>query len=103
MYHPPSLPDTQALTDFRENTAAVLKKLADSNRPLLITQKGKAAGVIMSPRAYEALADAAELARSVEQVRLSIAQFEAGLVEPADKAFAKLEAKYRRRVGKAPK
>lgn len=47
--------------------------------------------------------DAAELARSVERVRLSIAEFEAGLAEPADKAFAKLEAKYRRRAGKTPK
>ena len=94
MYIPTHLPDTQALTEFREQTAHVLKKLARSGKPLLITQKGKAAGVVMSPRLYEAMADAAALARSIEGVRQSLADFHAGRVMPADEALQQLAKKH---------
>ncbi|MGH7242372.1 MAG: type II toxin-antitoxin system Phd/YefM family antitoxin [Phycisphaerales bacterium] len=94
MYTPPSLPDTQALTEFRENTAQVLKQLARSDRPLLLTQKGKAAGIVMSTHAYEQLADAALLSHSIRAVDRSIRQIAAGKTYPAEEVLQELERKY---------
>lgn len=94
MYTPPHLPDTQALTDFREHTADVLKELARSDRPLLLTQRGKAAGVVMSTHAYEQLAEAAELARSIESVRQGMADIRAGRVIPVAEAMTRLRKKH---------
>ncbi|HEX2837338.1 MAG TPA: type II toxin-antitoxin system Phd/YefM family antitoxin [Phycisphaerales bacterium] len=98
MYTPPSLPDTQALTEFRENTAAVLKRLARTDRPLLLTQKGKAAGIVMSTRVYEQLADAAALSQSIEAVRRGLKEFNAGKARPAAKALAALERKLKQKT-----
>lgn len=101
MYVIPSLPDTQALTEFRERSAAVLKELSKSDRPLLLTQKGKAAGVVMSPKAYERLADAAHLSQSIAAARQSLQEFHQGKGRPAKLALDALEAKYRAKL--APK
>jgi len=94
MYLIPSLPETQALTEFRERTAAVLRELSKSDKPLLLTQKGKAAGVVMSPRAYELMADAASLYRSIAAARQSLQEFHQGKARPLSDALDQLEAKY---------
>lgn len=78
MYTPSHLPETQALTEFREKTSATLRRLRRSDRPLLLTQNGKAAGVVLSPKAYADLADTADLARSIVSLRKGLADAKAG-------------------------
>jgi prevent-host-death family protein len=43
------------VSDFKARTAGMLRHLAASGQPLVITQNGKAAGVLLSPAAYDDL------------------------------------------------
>jgi prevent-host-death family protein len=41
------------VSDLRQDAAKVLKQLRNNNEPLVITQRGRAAAVIISVEAYE--------------------------------------------------
>jgi len=41
------------VSDLRQDAAKVLKRLRDSKEPLVITQRGRAAAVMLSVEAYE--------------------------------------------------
>ena len=47
------IPDIIPVSDLRQDTAAVLKKLQESTDPLIVTQRGRAVAVIQSIDAYE--------------------------------------------------
>jgi prevent-host-death family protein len=47
------IPQIIPVTDLRQDAAAVLKRLKGGKRPLVITQRGRAAAVIISIEAYE--------------------------------------------------
>ena len=42
------------VTDLRQDAAAALKRARDSRQPVVITQRGRAAAVLVSVEAYEA-------------------------------------------------
>ncbi len=41
------------VSDLRQNAAKVLKRVGDSKEPIVITQRGRAAAVLLSVEAYE--------------------------------------------------
>ncbi len=41
------------ITDLRQDAARVLRQVRDSKEPVVITQRGRAAAVVMSVEAYE--------------------------------------------------
>lgn len=45
------------VSEFKAQAAEMLKRLAGSGEPLVITQNGKAAGVLLSPEAYDDLTE----------------------------------------------
>ena len=47
------LPEIIPVSDLRQDAAGILKKLKDSDGPLVITQRGRAIAVIQSVDAYE--------------------------------------------------
>ena len=49
----PKMPHIMPVTDLRQDAAAALKRVRSSRQPLLITQRGRAAAVILSVDAYE--------------------------------------------------
>jgi prevent-host-death family protein len=51
------------VSDLRQDAAKVLKRLRDSNEPLVITQRGRAAAVMLSVEAYESSEHDRELLR----------------------------------------
>ena len=53
--------DIRSLSDFRANTAAFLQKVHDNKRPLVITQHGKSAAVLLDVTEYEALLEKLDL------------------------------------------
>lgn len=57
------IPDIVPVSDFRQNAAAVLKKLKTADGPLVVTQRGRAVAVIQSVEAYEKLERERELLR----------------------------------------
>ena len=49
----PKIPDIVPVTDLRQGAAAVLARLRKSSQPVVITQRGRAAAVMMSAESYE--------------------------------------------------
>lgn len=49
----PKIPSIVPVTDLRQDAAAVLKRLKSSSEPLVITQRGRAAAILVSLDAYE--------------------------------------------------
>ena len=47
------VPDILPITDLRQDAASALKRVAASKEPLIITQRGRAAAVMLSIEAYE--------------------------------------------------
>lgn len=47
------IPQIVPVSDLRQDAAAVLKKVRDSREPLIITQRGRAAAVLLSVEEYE--------------------------------------------------
>ena len=47
------VPTIIPITDLRQDAATVLRRVRNSNEPVVITQRGRAAAVIMSAEAYE--------------------------------------------------
>jgi prevent-host-death family protein len=47
------LNDIMPVTDLRQDAASALKRVRDSKQPLIITQRGRAAAVMLSVEAYE--------------------------------------------------
>ncbi|MBF0401108.1 MAG: type II toxin-antitoxin system Phd/YefM family antitoxin [Magnetococcales bacterium] len=49
----PVLPEIIPVTDLRQDAAATIKRLEHSHAPIVITQRGRAAAVLMSIDSYE--------------------------------------------------
>ena len=59
------VPRIVPVTDLRQDAAAVLKRLQASSEPLVITQRGRAAAVLISLEAYERSRQERELLRQL--------------------------------------
>ncbi len=57
------LVDIIPVSDLRQDAAKVLKRIRDSREPLVITQRGRAAAVMLSVEAYESSEHDKELLR----------------------------------------
>lgn len=68
------LPDIVPVTDLRQDAAAVLRRLKGSREPLVITQRGRAAAIMLSPESYEQNRKELELLRLLAQGERQIAQ-----------------------------
>jgi prevent-host-death family protein len=49
----PKVPDLIPITDFRQDAARALKQVQRSPDPVIITQRGRAAAVMLSVEAFE--------------------------------------------------
>jgi prevent-host-death family protein len=47
------IPDIIPITDLRQDAAAALKRVRSSKQPVVITQRGRAAAILLSMEAYE--------------------------------------------------
>ncbi len=54
------------VSDFKAKTAEWLRRLTETGEPLVITQNGKAAGVLVSPEAFDQLAERSRFIGAVE-------------------------------------
>lgn len=67
--------DLKPLSEFRANAAAVVRQVRDTKRPVVLTQRGKGAAVLMDVGEYEALVERVAL---LEDVQAAERQLEAG-------------------------
>ena len=82
--------DIQPLSAFRANAAGFLKEVRESGRPLVLTQHGKSAAVVLDVEQYDALMEELEVIREIKEARAQLARGE-GI--PHDKAMAQLRAR----------
>ncbi len=77
------------ITDLRQDAATVLRKIRDSKEPVVITQRGRAAAVMMSAEAYERSEHDRELLRLLARGEKEIA---AGKGHSLDSVLAEADA-----------
>lgn len=58
-----TIPEIVPITDLRQDAATVLKRVQVSAGPFVITQRGRAAAVMLSVRAYERVEREREILR----------------------------------------
>ena len=59
--------DIVPVSDFKAQAAELLKRVAETGQPLVITQNGKAAGVLLSPAEFDRLSERASFVSAVEE------------------------------------
>jgi prevent-host-death family protein len=87
--------DIVPVSDFKAQAAEWLKRVAETGYPLVITQNGKAAGVLLSPAQFDALSARAHVVAAIDE---GLADSENGRVHSHDAVVA--EFKKRRRTAK---
>jgi prevent-host-death family protein len=65
------------VSEFKAQASDWLRKIRETGAPVVVTQNGKPAGVLLSPRAFDALT---EQARFVSAVNEGLADVDAGRV-----------------------
>ena len=68
--------DVQPLSAFRANAAGFLEQVRTTKRPLVLTQHGKSAAVVLDVDEYEALVDQVELIRDIRDAKAEMARGE---------------------------
>lgn len=84
--------DIRPLSEFRASVATFVEQVQVTQRPLVLTQHGRSAAILLAVDAYEALVERAELA---EDVRTAEAQIAAGHGIAHSKAGALVLARLR--------
>jgi len=87
------VPDIVPVTDLRNDAAAALKRVRESAQPVVITQRGRAAAVMLSVEAYERGEHERELLRLLARGEREIAAGKshdlASVLRDADRLLSK--------------
>jgi prevent-host-death family protein len=67
------VPDIIPITDLRQDAAAALKRVQSSKQPVVITQRGRAAAVLLSVEAYQRSEHELQLLRLIARGEQEIA------------------------------
>jgi prevent-host-death family protein len=68
--------DVLPVTEFRANTSAMLNRMHASKRPVILTQHGRGAAVVMDVDVYERMLDEIELLRELAIAEAQVAKGE---------------------------
>ncbi len=66
--------DIQPLSAFRANAASIIQQVKEEHRPVVITQHGKGAAVLLDIADYEEMVDTIEMLKEVSQARRELDQ-----------------------------
>ena len=81
--------DIVPLSEFRASIATSIERLRGSQRPLLLTQRGRGVAVVVDVDAFEVMRERLEVLQDIETARR---QFVAGEVYSTDEAKAYVNA-----------
>jgi prevent-host-death family protein len=65
--------DTRSFSDFQANVAEVVRQVRRKRRPVVLTQNGRGAAVLMGVSQYEALVEELELLRDAHTAERQLA------------------------------
>ncbi len=80
--------DLVPVNELRANLASVLKKVEETRHPVVITQRGRAAAVLVHPDDLDELAEQREL---VQKVLRGLSESEAGELIDDDDVWSEIE------------
>ncbi|MCD6151979.1 MAG: type II toxin-antitoxin system Phd/YefM family antitoxin [Deltaproteobacteria bacterium] len=75
--------DIKSMSEFRTGIASFIKQVHDTKRPLIITQHGKGAAVLLDVGEYEVMQEKLEL---LKDIQISVSQIENGEGVPHEEA-----------------
>lgn len=84
-----SLPAIIPISDLRQDTAGIIKRVTASDEPVIITQRGRASAVLVSADAYERTQHENEILRILARGDAEIA---AGVGRDASEVMAEARA-----------
>jgi antitoxin YefM len=84
--------DIRPLSEFRADAAAMIQKVRETKRPLVLTQRGHSAAVVLGVSEYQQLLDELELLRDLNT---AIRQIEEGEGVPHEEAHRQALARLR--------
>lgn len=64
--------DVQPLTTFRARVSSFVDQVRETRRPIILTQHGKSAAVLIGAAEYEALVDELELLKDIQVAEAEI-------------------------------
>lgn len=76
------------LTDFRNNIKKYLKEISIHKKPVILTQHGKSAAVIMDAEKYQEMQDQIDFMR---KVALGLEDYREGRTVPAEDVFDEID------------
>lgn len=82
--------DITSFTEHRQHLREHLSRVRETGRPLYITTNGRTDAVVMSPEAYDALAEKAELADSLMHLERSSEDIAQGRTHEAKAALERI-------------
>lgn len=82
--------DIVPVSEFKAQAANWLKRVSETDRPIVITQNGKAAGVLLSPAQFDALTERARLVDAIDE---GLADVKAGRVHTHASVVARFKKK----------
>jgi antitoxin YefM len=65
--------DIQPVTEFRANTAQFIEQVQETGEPVILTQHGRSAAVLLDVESYESMMDELALLRDVRTAEEQIA------------------------------
>jgi antitoxin YefM len=83
--------DVRPVTEFRANTSAVIDQMHSTKRPVVLTQHGRSAAVLLDVGVYEGLLDEIAFLRDL---RVSDDQIAAGRVVSHDEVARRMRDKW---------
>ena len=83
--------DIVPLSDFKARASELLKRLEETGAPMVITQNGRAAGVLLSPAEFDALT---ERIRFVNAVAKGLEDAGSGKVVTNESMVAEVRTRY---------
>lgn len=86
--------DIVPVSEFKAQAAECLRRIAETGHPLVITQNGKAAGVLLSPGEFDRLT---EQVRFIAAVKEGLADADAGRLREHEEVVARMRARAERR------
>ena len=84
--------DIQPVSEFRANAAKFIDQVRASRKPLIITQHGRGAAVLIDVESYDDLMDELELRRAVEASDVRRREGKPGLT--TDEVMTELRARF---------
>ncbi|MCH7764435.1 MAG: type II toxin-antitoxin system Phd/YefM family antitoxin [Candidatus Marinimicrobia bacterium] len=84
--------DIKPLSEFRANAANFVKQIKDTKRPIVLTQHGKSAAVLVDVSAYQAIIDELEL---LQEIQLAEKQISEGKVLTNNEVKKRVEDRFK--------